>query len=86
MALRTEPDEDLSFAPASTRVSEPTPIGREEALQSGWVTLGLYAVGAAVYIGLGAIKPGLINFPPLALLCLLVVGWLAPSLWRRRRP
>ncbi len=53
--------------------------------QNGWVTLGLYAIGVAIYASLGQIHPGWINFPPLMLLCVLGTGWFAPIAWRRLR-
>jgi hypothetical protein len=53
--------------------------------QSGWVTMALCIAGVAIYASLGQWHPGLINFPPLMLLCLLATGWLAPIAWRRLR-
>jgi len=51
--------------------------------QSGWVTLGLYALGVAIYVFVGMQFLGLINFPPFMLACLLLTGWAGPRLWRR---
>ena len=51
--------------------------------QSGWVTLGLYALGVLIYVVIGQQFLGLINFPPFMLVCLLATGWLGPMLWRR---
>jgi hypothetical protein len=54
--------------------------------QSGWVTLGLYALGVLIYVVIGQQFLGLINFPPFMLVCLLATGWLGPILWRRPGP
>jgi len=54
--------------------------------QSGWVTLGLYALGVAIYVAIGQQFLGLINFPPFMLICVLGTGWLGPILWRHLRP
>ena len=54
--------------------------------QSGWVTLGLYALGVLIYVIIGQQFLGLINFPPFMLVCLLATGWAGPILWRRLGP
>jgi hypothetical protein len=54
--------------------------------QSGWVTLGLYALGVLIYVIVGQQFLGLINFPPFMLVCLLATGWAGPILWRRLGP
>jgi hypothetical protein len=59
----------------------PDDIAADE--QSGWVTLGLYALGIVLYIVVGLTFMGLINFPPFMLVCLLATGWAGPMLWRR---
>jgi hypothetical protein len=59
----------------------PDDIAADE--QSGWTTLGLYALGVLVYAVIGQVFLGLINFPPFMLICLLATGWLGPMLWRR---
>ena len=51
--------------------------------QPGWVTLGLYGLGVLIYVVIGQVFLGLINFPPFMLVCLLGTGWLGPILWRR---
>ena len=51
--------------------------------QSGWVTLGLYGLGVLLYVVIGVLFLGLINFPPFMLVCLLATGWAGPILWRR---
>jgi hypothetical protein len=45
--------------------------------------MGLYALGVALYVVVGLVFMGLINFPPFMLLCLLATGWAGPMLWRR---
>ena len=51
--------------------------------RSGWVTLGLYGLGVLIYVVVGVMFLGLINFPPFMLVCLLATGWAGPILWRR---
>jgi len=69
-----------SLRPPST----PDDVAADE--QSGWVTLGLYALGVLIYVVIGQQFLGLINFPPFMLVCLLGTGWLGPILWRRWGP
>ena len=51
--------------------------------QSGWTTLALYGLGLVIYLVVGQVFLGLINFPPFMLACMLLTGWAGPILWRR---
>jgi hypothetical protein len=61
--------------------TNPDDVAADE--QSGWVTLGLYALGVLIYVVIGQQFLGLINFPPFMLVCLLGTGWAGPIIWRR---
>jgi hypothetical protein len=60
-----------------------TPDAEAADEQSGWVTLGLYGLGVLIYVVIGVMFLGLINFPPFMLVCLLATGWAGPIIWRR---